>query len=366
MEFSTRDTNLSPVMDPRTPFKFPGGDIRLKVTYGGEVIIGSVCSEAMASACKVWKNFVYPPWAEQAPVNAGTATCEAASKTSTKNGCQSAASPASVDCRSRKIHVQELDFREDDGESLLILLNIAHGKFEDVPSELPYSMLVSIAVLCDQYDCVKITKPWIEDWLKGEDVLSLKPGNENWLFITWVFGRVEVFEELAIYLIRTIRIDDDGYCRNTQDTPLAEPLPAGIIEPIASIRKEVLRQLLSPAYKDYELYDRMRYPICRRGKTKESQLACDASIHQSLKTSLERIGLLPMKHHKEIQYNVNELCGRLRSITIERADPTHMCAPPYKYSAHFRQTMINIPSPMKRFHMEHMRMQREALDLDSG
>ncbi|PVH77244.1 hypothetical protein DL98DRAFT_355273, partial [Cadophora sp. DSE1049] len=99
---------------------------------------------------------------------------------------------------------------EDDSEALQILLNIAQSKFEDVASALPYPTLVKIAVLCDQYDCVRMTKPWVEDWLRGEEVLSLKPGHENWLFIAWVFGRAKIFDELAIHLIRTIRIDEDG------------------------------------------------------------------------------------------------------------------------------------------------------------
>ena len=74
-----------------------------------------------------------------------------------------------------------------------------------------------------------MTKPWVEDWLKGEEVLSLKPGNENWLFIAWVFGRAKIFEDLANHLIRSIRVDDDGYCRSTRDEPLIKPLSAGII-----------------------------------------------------------------------------------------------------------------------------------------
>ena len=84
-------------------------------------------------------------------------------------------------------------------------------------------------MLCDQYDCVRMTKPWVEDWLKGEELLSLKPGNENSLFIAWVFGRAKIFEDLANHLIRSIRVDDEGCCRNTQDEPLIKPLSAGII-----------------------------------------------------------------------------------------------------------------------------------------
>ncbi|KAH7411478.1 hypothetical protein BKA64DRAFT_663544 [Cadophora sp. MPI-SDFR-AT-0126] len=352
-----------PGSDSEALFTFPGGDIRIKVKYHGQELTGTVCSSAIASACKVWKNFVYPPWAEQVEAENATTPSTTLSTQVSRLSTRSMLSVASVRGELDKIPVQELDFTEDDGEALQILLSIAHGKVKDVPSALPYSLLANIAILCDQYDCVKITKPWIEDWLKGEEVLSLKPGHENWLFIAWVFGRAKVFEELAIHLIRNIRIDNEGYCRNTQDKPMAEPHPAGIIEPITSIRKEVIRQLMAPAYKDFQLYDCKKYLICPRGKTREDRLACDTSIHQSLSASLERIRLLPMKHHTRIQCNVNELCGRLRSITIERHDPTHMCAPPYKYSENVRRTLIAIPSPIKSFHIEHMRRQREELGL---
>ncbi|KAH7355426.1 hypothetical protein BKA65DRAFT_535649 [Rhexocercosporidium sp. MPI-PUGE-AT-0058] len=369
MNCSARGIESPPGESLNNPFIFSGGDVRLKVITSGQPIVGSVSSQAMASACKVWKNFVFPPWAESLLDRTSGTPIKVVQIYGTMNNLPDTAlslsslrmTKGSSDEVPSKLPVEELDFTGDNSEALLILLRIAHRDFEKVPPNLSYTELLNLAVLCDQYDCVKMTKPWIEDWLKGEATLSLWPGHENWLFIAWVFGRATVFEDLAIHLIRTIRIDGEGYCRNTQDKPLAEPIPAGIIEPICSIRKEIIRQLLDPAYQDLDHYEYRQRPVCPYRRSRSDQLACDAKIHDSLRQSLNRVGLFPRKSSSKILYNVNELCGRLRSITIERHDQTHMCGPPYKYSAHVRNTLIRIPGPVKRFHVEHMGGQRASL-----
>ena len=65
--------------------------------------------------------------------------------------------------------VEELDFTEDPADALLILLNITHFHFADIPSTLSTSTLSEIAILCDQYNCVLLVKPWLAQWLAKED-----------------------------------------------------------------------------------------------------------------------------------------------------------------------------------------------------
>lgn len=265
-------------------------------------MVGSVSSQAMASACKVWKNFVFPPWAV--------------------------------------LPVEELDFTEDDSDALLILLRIAHSDFANVPTTVSYTELLNLAVLCDQYDCIEMTKNWIEGWLEGETILSIKPGYENWLFIAWVFGRAKVFDDLAIHLVRTICIDEDGYCMNSQKKHLVGPFPPDIIgmfpsltehgsnanlnpESICDVRIEVLHQLWNPMHQDFNRYENRQGPICPYPGSRQNQLDCDAKIHNSCKFVLMMLGLSPQKPRCEIWYSFNELCERLRGITIERHDPSH-------------------------------------------
>lgn len=156
---------------PDNEFRFATGDVRILVTdaRSQEQIIGRVSSDALCLASSVWKKFLFPPWEAEEP---------------TKD-------------------VQEIDCSGDDSEALLILLSIAHLKFQNVPNNPQYATLLQIAVLCDQYDCVGLVRPWLSEtlWLKDELADSILPDHHQWLFIAWVFGREKVFENLASRMV---------------------------------------------------------------------------------------------------------------------------------------------------------------------
>ena len=65
--------------------------------------------------------------------------------------------------------VEEVDFSDDNGEALLILLRIAHLRFHDTPTTLAYQTLLQVAVLCDQYQCINLVRPWLPQWLADEN-----------------------------------------------------------------------------------------------------------------------------------------------------------------------------------------------------
>lgn len=66
--------------------------------------------------------------------------------------------------------VEEINFADDPAEALLILLNITHFRFTDVPTTIPEALLSDIAILCDKYDCVHLVKPWASQWLVRESI----------------------------------------------------------------------------------------------------------------------------------------------------------------------------------------------------
>jgi hypothetical protein len=131
--------------------------------------------------------------------------------------------------------VDKLDFTGDNGEALLILLRIAHLRFQDNPATLPYQTLLQVAVLCDQYQCINLVRPWLPQWLAGEETSSLKSSQENWLLIAWVFGREKVFKELATRMVQ--RVSVNPLTKVVYLTPLhqygkyqiTEPMPDGIV-----------------------------------------------------------------------------------------------------------------------------------------
>jgi hypothetical protein len=159
-------------------FAFDPTDVRLKVKYKGESITAHVSSSVMSFASPVWKKFVFPTWKLVAAKNPAT------DSDSTHDAKKSKiAEPDDKDKIKSGLPVDKLDFTGDNGEALLILLRIAHLRFQAIPATLPYQTLLQVAVLCDQYQCINLVRPWLPQWLADEETSPLRSSQENWLFI---------------------------------------------------------------------------------------------------------------------------------------------------------------------------------------
>lgn len=129
---------------------------------------------------QVWNKFLYPPWSSEGD------------------------DP-----------VKELDFSEDDGEALLVLLRIVHFQFAKVPTSFKGSILplYNIALLCEQYDCVHLTKFVVQGWCSrlSDTSLPLYAGDtRRKAYIAWAFGSVDIFLGLAKTLVLKCRIQANG------------------------------------------------------------------------------------------------------------------------------------------------------------
>jgi hypothetical protein len=193
-----KDASNAAHSSEKNPFLFSSGDVTLLKTHPKtkQSLSGTVLSHALTLASPVWKKFLFPPWEAN----------DAEPK------------PKQIDCR------------EDDSSALLLLLSIAHLQFNEVPKgQLEYSLLFEVAKLCDQYDCVDLVRPWLRDWLAGEEIECLKVGKEGWLWISWVFGREKAFEACAKNLAKLVSTDKNGGCFLENGKPIPEPVPAGIV-----------------------------------------------------------------------------------------------------------------------------------------
>jgi hypothetical protein len=140
----------------------------------------------MAQASPVWRKFIYPPWEE----------------------IKESATPPNQ---------KTIDCSEGDDYALLILLNIAHLKFDSLPATaLTTHSLFFLAILVDQYQCIDLVRPWLHTWLSDEKEL-IRSGAERWLFIAWVFGRERAFEEASARLVRgaTLNCQDELFNSDT-------------------------------------------------------------------------------------------------------------------------------------------------------
>jgi hypothetical protein len=195
-------------ISPANPFNFDGGDVRISLTSSitKEKMTGLVAAQAMVLASPVWKKFLFPPRETIQPNNSNQLTTIGSGKQ------------------------KEIDFSLDSSDALLVLLNIAHLCFTGVPkTQLPYQMLYDLAILCDQYDCVALVRPWADKWLVYAGDALKKEGQEGWLFIAWVFGREKAFEDLAQLLVKRSPKSQTGKCLRYTGAFLPEPMPPGTI-----------------------------------------------------------------------------------------------------------------------------------------
>jgi hypothetical protein len=122
-----------------------------------------------------------------------------------------------------------LDLTEDDADSVLVLLRIAHLQFHKIPSKLPYRSLLEIVTLCDYYNCIRLVQPWRPLWLIDAAAEAHKPGQEGWLTIAWAFDEQTIFNDLARNLAREVAINDKQECETKEGRLLALSLPIGIV-----------------------------------------------------------------------------------------------------------------------------------------
>jgi hypothetical protein len=194
---------------PDQLFAFDRADITAIATYSKkrQRVEFKVSSHALCHASPVWKKFIFPPF----PIIEGPE------------------GDVRLTEGEQEPIKKQVGFSKDNSEAILILLRIAHLQFNKVPTSLPFSTLLEVAVLCDQYDCVKIVLPWLSQWCAEEEKESVVPGQEQWLFISWVFGREDVFHKLAEKLVRQVAVNNAGVCVGEDGQALKEPMPPGII-----------------------------------------------------------------------------------------------------------------------------------------
>lgn len=127
---------------------------------------------------------------------------------------------------------KNVSFPDDVPNALLVVLNIAHLRFNKVPREVSYVQLVSMATICDKYDTVAICRPFIQDWVQLwllNQKASLLQNNEHWLWIFWVFGYEAEFCELVDDLRHRVYTDSKGRCITQTGRYLDGPMPPGLV-----------------------------------------------------------------------------------------------------------------------------------------
>ncbi|KAL2070199.1 hypothetical protein VTL71DRAFT_13225 [Oculimacula yallundae] len=328
-------------------FTFDGGDVSIMITFQGHEVQGSVASQALVLASPVWKKFIYPPWV-------------AIEKTTYRS--------------------KSIDFTDDDGCALLILLRLAHLQFSRIPDKVYPETLFALAVLCEKYQCLALVSPWLEKWISKVEADADDDKTGRWLYISWAFGRHDIFDSVARKCVLSFRVHNE-VLRTEALEAVADPMPDKIVaEEIMTLQQiatQEIIQLISQAIDLYANSDQVQ--VCS-----SNQSSCDALVYGSLLMGLKKIGLLPIMEAFLTDVSLTELLRLLNTITFHPYPMTRtgtnrytggggyvfhdahpQCATP-KFLADVAKLLDNIGSPVLECHTRHMDAARSlsALEVD--
>lgn len=224
MSVTTLPSTHKSANDLDTDWNFDGGDISITYTLGGKILTGKVSSHAMILASPVWKKFIHPPWRQRFDFR--SVAEQEANKQSLK---QDLATDYKSEAPSTSVE-KHIDFSEDDGWALLIILRIVHLRFGKVPELVSSAHLLEIAKLSDQYQIFAVLKPWLRSWIEDAEAEGYEVlGKERWLFIFWAFGKEVQFKNLANELVFESRSNKKNEYLTSKGEALQEPTPPQII-----------------------------------------------------------------------------------------------------------------------------------------
>jgi hypothetical protein len=110
--------------------------------------------------------------------------------------------------------LSEISLPEDSPSALLIILQIIHYKFNNIPKALTLQQMVELAQICDKYDLVSLVGPWLRAWTSPHRKrMVLKDwlmDNVDWFYVAWVFGYEADFKKLTDDMTSLIVQHKDG------------------------------------------------------------------------------------------------------------------------------------------------------------
>ncbi|KAL2070182.1 hypothetical protein VTL71DRAFT_13208 [Oculimacula yallundae] len=323
------------------PFVFEGGDVRVLVVYKEQPLVGMICSQCLIHASLVLKRFIFPPWRVAPPF---VHSLEFSSLLPPSFNIVSTSPQAPF---------AEIDCSEDDGDALLVLLNIIHLKHAHIPKRLQFSVLLQVAALCDKYMCVELVQPWLAVWTEKLEFRSKYPMAEQVLFTHWVFGQEQEFELVAKTMVLECKTNEHGQLLNKYNWLWSDPFPPGIAENVLRIRNDTVKALLATPYQMVSKYEKTNDNICQLGDVDGEDNACDGASWGSLTRGMQLASLWPIKPADEVYMSIEEVADAIESIHIYHFVAHHHCGPT-NFHAEVTRVLGRIENPVLDIHRRHM------------
>lgn len=223
-------------------------------------------------------------------------------------------------------------FPDDDSDALLIILQIAHLQFSDLPDALLiYEHLLQLAVLCDKYNTVRLVRPWISKWQAPLQAQAEEcsqgggegyEGYETWLFIAWTFGDEAGFRKISRSLVLTstvTTVNGEKRIVNAQGNMVGDIMPPGSAGAIVEARSERISALLEMCYGLVDRYESTTLmapedtTICTLRD--QSPNECDSLVYGCLIKGLQSLKLFPKRAEaSEVESSVMAFADKLRSL----------------------------------------------------
>ncbi|KAK1569725.1 uncharacterized protein LY79DRAFT_653839 [Colletotrichum navitas] len=166
----------------------PNGDLLLRTgadPSSGDALSFRVCSNTLRRASSFWKRSLY----------------EMSSEIRTHDGKWWACTPSLYACQ------------YDKSSGLVILLNIIHSKFHQVPRNATVTEIYNTLCLASLYEMEEVLQPWIAQWygeLKSAE--TSRNGRDLGMLacIAWTLGDERLFQRTIVKITLTCVADEEG------------------------------------------------------------------------------------------------------------------------------------------------------------
>ncbi|KAF2866174.1 hypothetical protein BDV95DRAFT_599183 [Massariosphaeria phaeospora] len=145
----------------------------------------------------------------------------------------------------RQIHLPD-----DDPDMMLLLMRVAHLKFNTVTLDLSFEQLLQLALICNRYECTEVLRPFHEKWSSLHREKILQPGFEQWMFVAYQFGYEEDYVRIANHLAMNCRVNPIGelLVPGSDTQKLEGHFPPNALQCIQFVRSKTLKCFLNTTY----------------------------------------------------------------------------------------------------------------------
>ncbi|KAF8243181.1 hypothetical protein K440DRAFT_664302 [Wilcoxina mikolae CBS 423.85] len=195
-----------------------------------------------------------------------------------------------------------LELPDDDAKAMYTLLCILHHISQQVPTKMPHSELLHIAITSEKYDCYEALFPWIQLWLP--QAKTLKDDNDA-LLIAWSFRYKALFEVISRVLILECPVASDGTIVTKSGGPFHETIPESVLTKILQRRNDVVDKILGVCLCYTKLYAHSDGCLrCKKTTSASQGQGCDTMMLGAIVKCLLSAGLNPENHASQKRSSV--------------------------------------------------------------